>query len=43
MGGEHSGINEKTHTVVFESACFKGGSVRITAKKLGMKPNPRSF
>ena len=37
MGGEHSGINENTHTVVFESACFKGSSVRITAKKLGMR------
>lgn len=37
MGGEHSGINENTHTVVFESACFKGSSVRITAQKLGMR------
>ena len=37
MGGEHSGINENTHTVVFESACFKGSSVRIAAKKLGMR------
>ena len=37
MGGEYSGINENTHTVVFESACFKGSSVRITAKKLGMR------
>lgn len=37
MGGEHSGINEGTHTVVFESANFKGSSVRVTAKKLGMR------
>ena len=37
MGGEHSGINENTHTGVFESACFKGSSVRITAKQLGMR------
>ena len=37
MGGEHSGITEGTHTVVFESACFKGSSVRVTAKKLGMR------
>lgn len=37
MGGEYSGINEGTHTVVFESACFKGSSVRVTAKKLGMR------
>lgn len=37
MGGEHSGITEGTHAVVFESACFKGSSVRVTAKKLGMR------
>lgn len=37
MGGEHSGISEGTHTVVFESACFKGSSIRVTAKKLGMR------
>ena len=37
MGGEYSGINENTHTVVFESANFKGSSVRVTAKKLGMR------
>ena len=33
MGGEHSGINENTHTVVFESACFKGSSVRLSPPK----------
>ena len=37
MGGEHSVITECTHTVVFESACYKGSSVRVTAKKLGMR------
>ncbi len=37
MGGEFSGINENTHMIVFESANFKGSSVRITAKKLGMR------
>ncbi len=37
MGGEYSGIHEDTDTIVFESACFKGSSVRLTAKKLGMR------
>ncbi len=37
MGGEYSGINDNTNTIVFESACFLGSSVRITAKKLGMR------
>lgn len=37
MGGEYSGIMDDTNTVVFESACFSGPSVRITAKKLGMR------
>ncbi|MBR1663943.1 MAG: phenylalanine--tRNA ligase subunit beta [Ruminococcus sp.] len=37
MGGEYSGIMEDTNTVVFESASFDGASVRMTAKKLGMR------
>ncbi len=37
MGGEFSGIMEDTTTVVFESACFDGASVRTTAKALGMR------
>ena len=37
MGGENSEITDATKTVVFESACFDGASVRITAKKLGMR------
>ena len=37
MGGEYSGIMEDTTTIVFESACFNGVSVRVTAKKLGMR------
>lgn len=37
MGGEFSGIMDDTRTVVFESACFAGASVRKTAKKLGMR------
>lgn len=37
MGGEHSGIMDDTNTIVFESACFYGPSVRSTSKKLGMR------
>jgi len=37
MGGEYSGIMNDTKTIVFESACFNGASVRGTAKKLGMR------
>ncbi len=37
MGGEFSGIYETTARIVFESACFDGPSVRVTAKKLGMR------
>ena len=37
MGGEFSSIMEDTDTILFESACFNGPSVRLTAKKLGMR------
>ncbi len=37
MGGEFSSIFDNTNTIVFESACFSGPSVRVTAKKLGMR------
>ena len=37
MGGENSEISDTTKTVVFESACFLGSSVRVTAKKNGMR------
>lgn len=37
MGGEYSGVMDDTTTVVFESACFDGASVRMTAKKLGLR------
>lgn len=37
MGGEYSGIMDDTNTIVFESACFHGPSVRRTAQKLGMR------
>lgn len=37
MGGEYSGIMDDTTTIVFESACFNGISVRRTAKALGMR------
>ena len=37
MGGANSEITDETTTVVFESACFKGTSVRVTGKKNGMR------
>ena len=37
MGGLNSGIKEDTTTVVFEGATFNRGSVRLTAKKLGLR------
>ncbi len=37
MGGANSEIEDDTATVVFESACFNGPSVRVTAKKNGMR------
>lgn len=37
MGGEYSGIVDDTNTIIFESACFLGSSVRTTAKRLGMR------
>ena len=42
MGGKDSGIHEDTVTVVFESANFLGSSVRVTAKKLGMRTEASS-
>ena len=42
MGGENSEITENTKTVVFESACFLGSSVRVTAKKNGMRTESSS-
>jgi len=37
MGGANSEIKDDTRTIVFESACFLGSSVRVTAKKNGMR------
>ncbi len=37
MGGEFSGIMDDTTTIVFESACFNGVSVRRTSKALGLR------
>ena len=42
MGGANSEIKEGTTTVVFESACFSGPSVRVTAKKNGMRTESSS-
>ena len=42
MGGANSEIKDTTATVVFESACFNGPSVRVTAKKNGMRTESSS-
>jgi len=42
MGGLNSEIEESTKTVVFESAVFYGGSVRKTAKKVGLRTESSS-
>jgi phenylalanyl-tRNA synthetase beta chain len=42
MGGANSEIKENTTTVVFESANFLGGSVRMTAKSQGMRTESSS-
>ena len=42
MGGANSEIKDDTTTVVFESASFLGTSVRVTAKKNGMRTESSS-
>ena len=42
MGGLNSEIEADTNTVVFESAVFYGGSVRKTAKKVGLRTESSS-
>jgi phenylalanyl-tRNA synthetase beta chain len=42
MGGEFSGIMSDTETIVFESAMFDAASVRLTAKRLGMRTEASS-
>ena len=42
MGGEYSGIMDDTTTIVFESACFDGASVRVTARDQGMRTDASS-
>ena len=37
MGGENSKITEDVHTMVFESACFNGVNIRLSAKRLGLR------
>lgn len=42
MGGANSEITENTKTIVFESAVFDGGSVRLTSKALGLRSESSS-
>lgn len=42
MGGQNSEIENNTQTVVFESAVFNGGSIRKTAKAVGLRTEASS-
>lgn len=42
MGGGNSEVTENTTSILFESANFNGTSIRITAKKLGMRTEASS-
>ena len=37
MGGENSKVGDGIKTMVFESACFDGTNVRLSAKRLGLR------
>lgn len=37
MGGEYSGVQEDTTSIILEAACFDGASVRKTAKTLNIR------
>lgn len=37
MGGENSKITDDVATMVFESACFNGTNIRLSAKKVGLR------
>ncbi len=37
MGGENSKITDSVKTMVFESACFNGTNIRLSAKKVGLR------
>lgn len=37
MGGENSKITDDVKTMVFESACFDGTNIRLSAKRLGLR------
>ena len=36
MGGEHSGVTEKTKNILIESAYFNSANIRMTSKKLNL-------
>ncbi len=42
MGGANSEVSESTKTILFESAKFEGTSVRLAAKKLGLRTEASS-
>ncbi|MDL2215910.1 phenylalanine--tRNA ligase subunit beta [Ruminococcaceae bacterium OttesenSCG-928-N02] len=42
MGGEYSGVYENTTTIVFESACFDGPTVRTASRRVGLRTDASS-
>lgn len=42
MGGEYSGINDDTKTIIFESATFNRANVRVTSRRLGLRSDSSS-
>ncbi len=42
MGGENSMITDHVTTMLFEAACFDGTSIRLSAKKIGMRTDASS-
>jgi len=42
MGGENSKVEEDVTTVLFESACFDGPTIRATSAKLGLRTEASS-
>ena len=42
MGGENSMITDDVTTMLFEAACFDGTTIRLSAKRLGMRTDAQS-
>lgn len=38
MGGENSMITDDVKTVLFEAACFDGTNIRLSSRRIGLRP-----